>query len=226
MTREEYLRKQAELDQIKKDMREAASVVIEQAGVEFLTKHPVVHSVFWEQYTQGFNDGEPCTFSVYNVHLNFESNLDSDEDYEDEDEGDEVWTQRDLDLQLAIIKTWDDWSADPGRYEVAHQSWPAQMATQAQEANPSYSIYGRSTPARPAEPYRPHYTTREDAVAKAHKIGDFMLKYPDLGRDFDDLKLLISSTDEDVMSLAFGDPTRVVITANGLVIDEDFETPD
>ena len=64
-----------------KGLREQGKRVMKVAFAEFFKAYPQVKAVRWNQYTPYFNDGEECTFSVNDVHAQFEDTpYDSNED--------------------------------------------------------------------------------------------------------------------------------------------------
>ena len=69
--------------------------------LEFFEGHPEVEQLRWTQYTPSFNDGDPCTFDVYepSVKLSGE-HVKSDEDDEDK-EFQESWDIRGTHKDLA-----------------------------------------------------------------------------------------------------------------------------
>jgi hypothetical protein len=54
---------------------------------EFLKNNPIFVGLNWKQFTQNFNDGDACTFSVYNLEPRLipadQRNLDEDDQYDD-----------------------------------------------------------------------------------------------------------------------------------------------
>ena len=72
----------------------------------WVANQPLVEAIQWKQYAPGFNDGDPCTFNIYEVEVKLnaaglalynpaapavegaESNEDDDEDDEDEEDAD------------------------------------------------------------------------------------------------------------------------------------------
>lgn len=53
------------------------------AALDALFELPEVLAIRWHQYTPYFNDGEPCTFSVYDPLIRLESVAEDEGDYED-----------------------------------------------------------------------------------------------------------------------------------------------
>jgi hypothetical protein len=59
------------------DLRDAYQEKIKAYGIdkfkelftEYFKQYPMVEQVCWEQYTPGFNDGDPCTFDVHEGYI-------------------------------------------------------------------------------------------------------------------------------------------------------------
>src|SRR5690242_19927821 len=81
---ETILEKQKELKEfVKKEGQAAVKEMLES----FFTENPEITAVRWRGYTPGFNDGEPCTFSVYFDGVSFDENvLDKLDDVGDREE--------------------------------------------------------------------------------------------------------------------------------------------
>ena len=47
----------------------AANAALRPALQQFMEQHPDVRAIAWSQYTPYFNDGEPCVFSVNEIHV-------------------------------------------------------------------------------------------------------------------------------------------------------------
>jgi len=45
---------------------------------ETMVQHPLLAGIRWQQYTPGFNDGEPCTFGVHGPYFKFHESLGED----------------------------------------------------------------------------------------------------------------------------------------------------
>lgn len=56
---------------LKSQMAKETKTALKEAFKDFFKEHPVVESVIWDQYTPYFNDGDTCTFSVYDFWLKF-----------------------------------------------------------------------------------------------------------------------------------------------------------
>lgn len=91
-----------EFEKKRKAVSKTAVPIIKAELKAFLEAHPEVDALRWQQYVPGFNDGDPCTFSLCDLQLRLleteEEQEDSEEDaeaeeddeYEDED-SDEEW---------------------------------------------------------------------------------------------------------------------------------------
>lgn len=79
----------AEYKEIKSNMKNKLSESFKSYIKTYFDKNPEIKTIFWNQYTPYFNDGDTCTFSVYDAYeTNCEdtSQLSSWGEYEGEDE--------------------------------------------------------------------------------------------------------------------------------------------
>lgn len=59
----------------------------------FLDAHPEVESVRWQMWIPGFNDGDPCEFTVGDPRVRLYERLEADEELEDDEDLDEEWQE-------------------------------------------------------------------------------------------------------------------------------------
>lgn len=93
-----------EMEKKKKAMSKSAVPVIKAELKAFLEANPEVEAIRWNQYVPGFNDGEPCTFSLGDIQMRLvpeeeeeveeessegEEESEEEEEYEDEDYDDD-----------------------------------------------------------------------------------------------------------------------------------------
>lgn len=85
---DEYTKFQAEF-------QAKAQKKIKEIFTAFWEKNPAIKAVIWTQYAPYFNDGDPCTFSVYDSYFTNAEGEDlnqiSGEEYEGENES--VWVE-------------------------------------------------------------------------------------------------------------------------------------
>jgi hypothetical protein len=67
----------AELRRLKEDMSQRFQNELKNAFQEVFTAYPNVRLIGWTQYTPYFNDGDPCVFSVKNLHV-FDETVEED----------------------------------------------------------------------------------------------------------------------------------------------------
>jgi len=60
---------------------EGSDAIIEECQA-FFEKNPDIKALGWLQYTPSFNDGEPCTFGVGELHVTTEDNYEDLDLYE------------------------------------------------------------------------------------------------------------------------------------------------
>jgi hypothetical protein len=76
----------AKMNAAREAMRADGVSALEEAFSEFFAAHPEAHAIRWTQYAPGFNDGEPCVFSVNDFVVRV-GNAPTELDDEDEDDG-------------------------------------------------------------------------------------------------------------------------------------------
>src|ERR1041385_483870 len=79
--------KMEKLAGLKKEIESQAKDALKDAAKEFFTKHPEVNALRWHQYVPGFNDGDPCLFTMGGLTVRFNDAAAEEEDDEDEDLG-------------------------------------------------------------------------------------------------------------------------------------------
>ena len=86
MDHDDMLRVLTELDNKRKEVMGHAADLVTGRVVQFFNEHPEVEQIRWTQYIPGFNDGDPCLFSLGDVELKFVG----EEEFSDFD-----WTETD-----------------------------------------------------------------------------------------------------------------------------------
>jgi hypothetical protein len=61
---QKYEELKARLEDLKKQVQEAAKEFFADGSKTFFEEHPTIESFGWAQYTPYFNDGDPCYFGV------------------------------------------------------------------------------------------------------------------------------------------------------------------
>lgn len=54
----------SKMEALKAEFKEAGKEAVQEEFADFFKQYPQVEAVRWQQYVPGFNDGDPCTFSV------------------------------------------------------------------------------------------------------------------------------------------------------------------
>lgn len=87
-----------------------------------------VTAVMWEQYTPGFNDGEPCEFSVHEAKLT--SNALVAEAWLEDEEPDMALAYPDSDLSADYYdqESYESWSNHPDGVEIPEIEMPVHSA--------------------------------------------------------------------------------------------------
>ena len=90
----------AEFTEIKAQFQRDAQVKLKEVFAEFWEKNPGIKTVLWTQYAPYFNDGDPCEFSVNDVHYTNAEGSDLDNmsgwgEYNGDKEG--IWVESSFD---------------------------------------------------------------------------------------------------------------------------------
>ena len=220
----EYETLQVEINKLKQTMIEKSKPLIFGLFKDFFEKYDgVVANVFWTQYTRFFNDGEPCEFSVHDVFLTLQSDLD-DEDCEDE--GSTIYTSKDIQKFEENLKIYEEYNQDPMKAVRKYRSKCLSGENGSRSWDPfpedTYRGYGYKikTSEEKMKEWKPFYLTY-GAMKIKYEIAKALVEfYPNLGDDFKTIKKLISSIDENIMESAFGNHIKVILTKSGVEIEE------
>lgn len=73
-------------NEYKKAVDEKGGVILGAIFKDFFEEHPEARAARWNQYTPGFNDGDPCTFRVNDLEIQTKepSQEDQDEDFDED----------------------------------------------------------------------------------------------------------------------------------------------
>lgn len=106
------------IDKIRSDLQKAektASKDIMDILKKMMIDNPLIVGVMWQQYTPGFNDGEPCVFTTNGPFIKFDEKVSGagDKAADDEDENDDSeMTQGYMDANYDIDDDFYDKKAD------------------------------------------------------------------------------------------------------------------
>lgn len=195
----------ASIASAKKEMSEKSKGFIEAGAKNLFDKYPFLHCVHWTQYTPYFNDGEACEFHVHEVCYTFEG------DDVDNYDSSALYTQEDLDSAKKDYKNIEKFLADPVAWRQAYlEDYRKQ--------------YGRD-PWNGVNNITPYPSTLERAQDSIDRITHFLNKYDattmnNFKNDFDSFAKSINMIDEDVMQMLFGDHVSIIITRDGMEIDD------
>lgn len=59
------------LKKMQEERKEIINAHLKDALVDLINQHPIVSQVRWVQFTPGFNDGDPCTFSKHENEIDY-----------------------------------------------------------------------------------------------------------------------------------------------------------
>lgn len=222
--RKEYQTLQQKINALNEEMKEKSKILMKQEFAEFFEKYDgIVHSLFWNQYTPYFNDGESCEFSVHDVWMTLQSDAD-DEDYEDDGEGSTVYGNDDIADLKKRIAAWESFNADPAAAAKAYQSDYIKRYNRDPFAADTYrSYYGNTqTPEQKMAAWKPDYVSLESLRRQLADAENIVTNYPDLKKDYHAVAAMVSGIDENLMEAMFGDHVKVTVTKDGIET-EDYE---
>jgi hypothetical protein len=68
--------------------------------------------------------------------------------------------------------------------------------------------------------WKPHYGTKANYLEQLDYAEKLVRQYPDLKEDFGAVKSMIANIDENLMRAMFGDHAKVVVSMNGIEVEE------
>jgi hypothetical protein len=213
---EEYETLQRRIEALKEEAQGKSKTLIKEVLKAFFLKYDgVVHNVFWTQYTPYFNDGEACEFSVRDVYLTLES--ESDVESED-DEGSVIYDEDDILNIKKRIETWEDFRENPNTAALKYQKDYIKKYNR-DPFDYSYRSWQQKTVQQAMAEWKPDYVSEEELRQKLVTAENLVANYSSLKVEFNAVKKLISSIDEDVMRVMFGDHVKIVATKYGVEIE-------
>ena len=200
-----------------KEIQSQARPLVEGLAKNLFETCPEIKQVHWTQYTPYFNDGEACTFSVNDICFVLQTKY-TDPDLDEDENWDENWSVYDS----SILYTEEDLEyykkrlVEAEKYEADPQAWR-------DEYRSNYiRDYGREPcDLQHAKPY-PDVTR---AKLQIRNIENFLELMPAerakiVRETFDEFLKYVSMIDDDIMLELFDDHSIVVITRNGISVDE------
>lgn len=208
---------QNKINELNSQMQEKSKLLMKEAFRDFLGKYDeIVENIFWTQYTPHFNDGEACEFSVNDVFILLKDDEDAC-DYE----GSSLYSQDDVESLKNKIADIEEWEKDPMAAARKHQYEYMKMYNRDPfDIRYSYDRSRSKTSEDLMREWSPHYATKE-AYQEELKTAEYILsKYPNLKDDFKEIKSMINGLDENLMKAMFGDHAKVIVSVNGIEIEE------
>lgn len=210
---------QDQINELNKQMREKSKELMKEAFREFLEKYDeVVENIYWTQYTPYFNDGEACEFGVNDVFI-----LLKNDEEACEYEGSSLYDKESINTLKEQIVKWEAWEKDPMGEARKHKEFYIKRYNR----NPfdprssyNYNRYETKTEEDLMREWKPHYGTKEDCQEQLQTAEMIVSKYPNLQADFKEIKSMIGGLDEDLMKAMFGDHVKVIVSTNGIEIEE------
>jgi hypothetical protein len=210
---------QDQINELNAQMREKSKELMKEAFRDFLGKYDeVVENIFWTQYTPHFNDGEACEFGVNDVFIMLK-----DDEEACEYEGSELYDKDSIDNLKEQIAKWEAWEKDPMGEAQKHKEFYVKRYNR----NPfdprssySYNRYETKTEEDLMREWKPHYVSKETCQEQLQTAEMIVSKYPKLKTDFKEIKSMIGGLDEDLMRAMFGDHVKVIVSTNGIEVEE------
>lgn len=212
---------QEQINELNSQMREKSKDLMKEAFRDFLGKYDeVVENIYWTQYTPHFNDGEACEFGVNDVFI-----LLKDDEEACEYEGSSLYDKDSINTLKEQIAKWEAWEKDPMTEARKHQSEYIKRYNRnpfdPERNSYSYGRYGsKKTEEELMREWTPHYVSKESCKEQLQTAELIVSKYPNLQKDFKEIQSMISGLDEDLMRAMFGDHAKVVVSTNGIEVEE------
>jgi hypothetical protein len=212
---------QEQINELNKQMREKSKDLMKEAFREFFTKYDeVVENIYWTQYTPHFNDGEACEFGVNDVFI-----LLKDDEEACAYEGSSLYDQDSIKNLKEQIAKWEAWEKDPMAEARKHQLEYIKKYNRnpfdPEKNSYSYGRYGsKKTEEELMREWKPHYVSKESCKEQLQTAEMIVSKYPNLQADFKEIKIMVGGLEENLMRAMFGDHAKVVVSTNGIEIEE------
>lgn len=203
------------VNKLQEEMQAVARPVIKEAATEIFDVCPEIHSFHWHQYTPYFNDGEPCTFSVHDVFMVLERDVDEYGDLTcDSYEGSFLYSARDLENYETLLKEVLEYESDPEKWQRKYR----------EEKGFSPDADASTLPFNLKNP-RPSWKSSSDlrkeiALAKADVELYGAEQTNQIEKATRDMGNIIQAFPETVMQFTFGDHAKVTITRDDIIVDE------
>jgi hypothetical protein len=207
---------QEQINELNQKMKEKSKELMKEAFRDFLEKYSeVVENVYWTQYTPYFNDGEACEFSVHDLFINLKGDEDACE-YE----GSTISDAEDVETIKGVIADIEAWEKDPMAAARKYQSDYIKRYNRDPFGNDRYYGNKYQTPEEKMMEWKPHYGTKATYQTQLKAAEKIVRDYPNLKKDFDELKSMINGIDENLMEAMFGDHVKVIVSAEGIEVEE------
>jgi hypothetical protein len=213
----EYKNLQDQINDLQNQMQAKAKVLMHEAFKDFFTKYSdIVENIFWTQYTPFFADGEACEFSVNDVHILLKNDEDAC-DYE----GSDLYDKDSINTLKEHITKWEAWEKDPmGEAQKHKEAYIKRYNQNPFDPKRSYNRYETKTEEDLMCEWKPHYVSKIDCQEQLRTAEMIVSKYPNLQKDFNEIKSMIGGLDEDLMRAMFGDHVKVVVATDGIEVEE------
>lgn len=190
----------AEKASLEEKIRDKGKDLFHERTKEIFEKHgDIVDTFGWAQYTPYFNDGEPCEFSVYDLFIwskNDRKSEDFEENYYESADDFSTYGIENNKLERYFYNY---------KYEYQPSSWGT-------EAKKPVEIRETTTT------WEPNQRTKVvDKIVNKIENPSFDPKY---GEAYEEITALYKTIDKDTLKHLFGDHCVVLVTANGVEVEE------
>lgn len=116
-------------DELNKKITDEGKAALQTAFVAFFNDNPRIHALRWRQYTPYFNDGEACTFGVYEPDYQLTEHAktyDDATDFADDEDFIDAWQSDEIGARVSAF-----WNAtsDDDVFEVVFGDHVTVLAT-------------------------------------------------------------------------------------------------
>jgi len=180
---------------------------------EFFTRHGEhVQNLFWTQYTPHFNDGEECSFGVSEVYILLKGDEEACE-YE----GSLLYDQEKVVEIENDIATTIAWQKDPiGTAQKYANDYFAKYKRDLFQVN----TWDRETVQQKMEKWTPSRQSIVELNTELLFATQFVSKSKNLKEDFEHIKRIVESMDDDMMKMVFGNHVKVIVSNDSLEVEE------
>jgi hypothetical protein len=203
---------QTKIEALRQQAKQYASEILHEGTRKYFEKHGhLVEAISWLQYTPYFNDGESCEFSVHEPYAFYRKLVvleDDEEDFEYNEDSKYLFSEEDFDEDKlnARIEERRKFDSNPLAWATAKAEEYNSRIVGSYRYSPQYFL-----------DYPPECLTEQELLVLKERVDN---TYPDIVEETEALLSVIGSMDEQTMKELFGDHVRVIITRDGVTIED------